>query len=222
MSDVKKKIGHLSRQKLALLSEKLKVRSVEASHRAIGRRPDRFAPCHLSFAQQRLWFLDQLAPNDPFYIFSGVARLDGRVNLEVLERAINEIVRRHDVLRTRIEVEAGDPVQVIDQWEPRRLERADLTGMSPEEREAEAGRIASEEAETGFDLSRGPLIRVKVLKLGDEEHVLLFTMSHIVCDEWSMGILVREVGALYRAYSAEEESPLEELPIQYADFAVWQ
>ena len=113
-------------------------------------------------------------------------------------------------------------MQVIDEWEPRRLEVDGPDGLTPEEREEEAGRMAREEAETGFDLSRGPLLRVKVLKLEEEEHVVLFTMHHIVSDGWSMGILIREVGALYQAYSAGEESPLEELPIQYADFAVWQ
>src|SRR5262249_38715667 len=95
-------------------------------------------------------------------------------------------------------------------------------GLAPEEREKEASRIAREEAETGFDLSRGALLRVKVLKLEQERHVALYTMHHIVSGGWSMEILIREVGTLYRAYSAGEESPLEELPIQYADFAVWQ
>jgi amino acid adenylation domain-containing protein len=176
----------------------------------------------LSFAQQRLWFLDQLAPNNPFYNIPGMVRFEGRLSLEALERAINEVVRRHEVLRTRFEAEAGAPVQVIDQWEPRRLEVEDLTGLAPEERELEVVRRAGEEAETGFDLSREPLLRVKVMKLGEDDHVLLYTMSHIVSDGWSMGILIREVGTLYQAYSAGAESPLEELPIQYADFAVWQ
>src|SRR5882672_9806558 len=94
--------------------------------------------------------------------------------------------------------------------------------IAMEEREIEAGRIAREGAKTGFDLSRGPLLRVKVLKLEQDEHLALYTMHHIVSDGWSMGILMREVDALYRAYNAGEESPLEELPIQYADFAVWQ
>ena len=149
-------------------------------------------------------------------------RLEGRLDLERLEQVINEIVRRHEVLRTRIEVEAGQPVQVIDEWSPRSLEVEDLTSLSQEEREAEARRIASEEARTGFDLSRGPLLRVKVVKLDEEVCVLLFTMHHIVSDGWSMGILIREVGALYQAFSAGEPSPLDELPIQYGDYAVWQ
>jgi amino acid adenylation domain-containing protein len=222
MSNVKKILRQMSRQQLALLSEKLKERTIEAPQRKIGRRPGRGAPCQLSFAQQRLWFFDQLAPNNPFYNLPSTLRLSGRLDLEVLERVINEIVRRHEVLRTRFEVEAGEPRQVIDEWRPRRLERMDLANLNKEEREEEASRIAREEAETGFDLRRGPLLRVKILELEEEEHVLLFTMHHIVSDEWSMEILIREVRTLYQAYSAGEPSPLEELEIQYADFAVWQ
>ena len=182
----------------------------------------------LSFAQRRLWFLDQLAPNTSLYNCPGMVRLDGRVDFDIWERVINEIVRRHESLRTRFEVEEGEPVQVIDAWEPRRLEQVDLTSLPLREREEEAGRIAREEAETGFDLSRGPLLRVKVLKLGEEDHLALYTMHHIVSDEWLMGILIREVETLYRAYSmggadhARNVSPLPELEIQYADFAVWQ
>jgi acyl carrier protein len=112
----------------------------------------------LSFAQQRLWFLDQLAPNSPFYNIPNTVRLEGRLGLEILESVINEIVRRHEALRTRFEIEEGQPVQVIDEWEPRRLEVINLTSLTQEEREEEARRIAREEAETGFDLSRGPLL----------------------------------------------------------------
>jgi amino acid adenylation domain-containing protein len=176
----------------------------------------------LSFAQQRLWFLDQLVPNNPLYNCPGAVELEGKLDLEVLESVINEIVRRHEVLRTRIEVEEGEPVQVFDEWGPRGLEVEDLTNLLQEEREAEVGRIAREEATAGFDLRRGPLLRVKVLKLAEEEHVVLFTMHHIVSDAWSMGILMREVSVLYESMSKGNGSPLPELEIQYADFAVWQ
>jgi amino acid adenylation domain-containing protein len=179
----------------------------------------------LSFAQQRLWFLDRLLPGSHLYINPYAVRLEGRLDLEVLESVINEIVRRHEVLRTRFEADAGEPVQVIDEWEPQRLEVVDLTSLTWEEREDEIGQRARREAKTGFDLSRGPLLRVKVLKLEEEEHVVLYTMHHIVSDGWSMEILIREVGVLYQAYSTNsirEASPLAELPIQYADFAVWQ
>jgi len=176
----------------------------------------------LSFAQRRLWFIDQLDPGNAMYNISGAVRLKGDLNLEALERSVNEIVRRHEALRTRIEVEVREPAQVIDEWEPRRLEVTDLTSLPPEEKEEEAGRISREEVGTGFDLRRGPLLRVKVLKLGEEEHVLLYTMHHIVSDGWSLGILIGEVGALYQAYISGAPSPLEELEIQYADYAKWQ
>ena len=176
----------------------------------------------LSFAQRRLWFIDQLNPGNAVYNIPGAVRLEGRLDIEALESAINQIVRRHEALRTRFEIAEGEPVQVIDEWRHRRLEVADLTGLAQDEREEEARRIAGEEARAGFDLMRGPLLRVKVLKLEEEKHVLLYTMHHIVSDEWSMGILVREVGALYQACQSGEESPLAELPIQYADFALWQ
>jgi acyl carrier protein len=179
----------------------------------------------LSFAQRRLWFIDQLDPGNGIYNCPVAVRLEGMLNLETLERSVNEIVRRHEALRTRIEVEGGEPWQVIDEWEPRGLEVEDLSGLRVEEREVEARRRAREEAGRGFDLRRGPLMRVKVLKLGEAEHVLLCTMHHIVSDAWSMGVLVREVCALYQAFSmgqAGEASPLEELPVQYADYAIWQ
>jgi acyl carrier protein len=176
----------------------------------------------LSFAQQRLWFLDQLVPNNPFYNCPRAMRLNGKLDLETLESVINEVVRRHEALRTRFEVDAGAPVQLIEEWKPRRLEVEDLTSLPKEEREAAAMRIAKVEAATGFDLGRGPLLRVKVLKMEEDEHVVLYTMHHIVTDGWSMGVLIREVGLLYEAYSAGEPSPLENLEIQYADYAVWQ
>jgi hypothetical protein len=182
----------------------------------------------LSFAQQRLWFIDQLNPDSAAYNISGAMRLEGNLDLDALERSVNEIVRRHEILRTRIEVEADEPAQVIDAWEPRKLEVVDLIGVLPLEKEEEVARNAGEEAGKGFDLSRGPLLRVKVLRLEEQDHVLLYTMSHIVSDGWSMGIMIGEVETLYRAYSmgslggGAEESPLEDLPIQYADYAVWQ
>jgi amino acid adenylation domain-containing protein len=177
----------------------------------------------LSFAQQRLWLADQLMPNNhPFYNILSAVKLEGKLDVKALEWAINEIIRRHEVLRTRIEVEEGEPVQVIEEWEPRRLKVEDLTSLAPDEKEQEIGRITSEEAAARFDLSRGSMLRAKVLELGEEQHIMLITMHHIVTDGWSMGILIREVGALYHACRTGERSPLEELEIQYADYAVWQ
>jgi amino acid adenylation domain-containing protein len=176
----------------------------------------------LSFEQQRLWFIDQLEPDNTIYNIPGVVRLEGRLDLEVLGSAVNEIVRRHEVLRTRIGIEEGRPVQVIDEWEPRRFEQVDLTGVPREEREEVVSQIAREEAGTRFDLQSGPLLRVKVVKLEEEQHVMLFTIHHIVCDAWSMEVLARELSELYEAISEGNASPLPELKIQYADYAYWQ
>ena len=188
----------------------------------IERAADRVGRFPLSFAQQRLWFIDQLNPGSPLYNNPGMDKIEGALNLKAFERVINEIVRRHETLRTRFEVYEGEPAQVIDEWESRRLEVADLTNLSPEEKEEEVNRMAREEVEAGFDLSQGPLLRVKVLKLEVDEHIVLYTMHHIVSDAWSMEILIREVKALYQVYLVGGASPLPELPIQYADFAVWQ
>jgi len=176
----------------------------------------------LSFAQQRLWFLDQLTPNNSIYNITVAVRLEGRLNIEILESAINEVVRRHEVLRTRIEVEAGEPAQVVEEWEYRMLEVEDLTSLTLEEREEEAGRISTAMARIGFDLSRGPLLRVKALKLEEERHVLLYSLHQIVSDAWSAGLLAREICKLYEAMSEGQASPLPELEIQYADYADWQ
>jgi amino acid adenylation domain-containing protein len=185
-------------------------------------RADRSGRIPLSFAQQRLWFIDQLEPGNSVYICLKALRMEGRLNLEALESAINEIVRRHEALRTRIEVEEGEPVQVIDEWQPRNLEVEDLRRLGAEEREEEVRRKVREEARTGFDLRLGPLIRIKVLKLGEEDHVVLCTMHHIVSDAWSMGVLAREICALYQLMNEGKGSPLPELAIQYADYACWQ
>jgi acyl carrier protein len=176
----------------------------------------------LSFAQHWLWSIYEYETDTTVYNIPGAVRLEGKFDLEALERSVNEIVRRHEALRTRFEVEAGAPVQVIDEWKPRELEITDLTGLSREARDEEVIRVAREEAERRFDLRRGPLLRVKALKLEEEEHVLLFTMSHIVSDAWSIGRLARELSALYEATSNGQSSPLPELEIQYADYAYWQ
>ena len=185
---------------------------------AVGRRQ----PLPLSFAQQRLWFLDQLEPGSAFYNVPAAVRLSGRLEVAALERSLSEVVRRHESLRTTFAEADGQPVQVIHPPTPLALHVEDLRCLDAAECEAEARRLATEEAQQPFDLSTGPLLRARLLRLAEHEHVLLFTMHHIVSDGWSMGVLVREVTQLYAAYLKGEESPLEELSIQYADFAVWQ
>jgi len=176
----------------------------------------------LSFAQQRLWFLDQLGPDSPLYNIPDAVRLTGRLSVPALEQSLNEMIRRHETLRTTFATVDGRPVQVIAPFSTMALPSVDLWDLPKAEQEAEAWRLATEEALRSFDLARGPLLRTTVLRLDEEEHVLLVTMHHIISDGWSMGILTREAVALYEAFANGKPSPLSELPIQYADFAAWQ
>ncbi|MBN1203856.1 MAG: amino acid adenylation domain-containing protein [Myxococcaceae bacterium] len=173
-----------------------------------------------SFAQRRLWFLDQFEPGNAFYNIPAALRLPGMLNAQVLEHSLNEIVRRHEALRTTFASVDGKPVQVLAASKHLPLPVIDLRAVA--NREAEASRLAMEEAQRPFDLHRGPLIRSTLLRLADTDHVLLLTLHHIVADGWSMSVLFRELSALYEAFSAGRASPLPELPIQYADFSQWQ
>jgi amino acid adenylation domain-containing protein len=176
----------------------------------------------LSFAQQRLWFFDQLEPGLSAYNIPAAIRLKGPLNLAALERSLDEVVRRHESLRTIFGKVDGHPTQVIAPAMTIALPVVDLRALPASERETEVRRLVTAEALRPFDLSRGPLLRGTVLRLGDEEHIGLLTMHHIVSDGWSTGILVREVAALYLAFRSGGPSPLPALPIQYADFAQWQ
>ena len=185
-------------------------------------RADREQPLPLSFAQQRLWFLDQLQPNSSFYNIPAAVKLNGELNVEALGQSISEIVRRHESLRTSFNMFDGQPVQVILPAEPTSLVVTDLSHLLEAEREKEVMKIATEQGLEPFDLEVGPLLRVGLLRLGDEEHVLVLVMHHIVTDGWSISILLRELKVLYQAYREGVVSPLPELTIQYADFAHWQ
>ncbi len=176
----------------------------------------------LSFAQQRLWFIDQLDPGNSVYNFPVAIRLKGSLNLAALEQSLNEIVRRHEALRTTFSIVDGQPTQVIASKLMITLPVVDLRSLPAVQREAEVQRLVVQEARHPFDLAKGPLLRASVLKLADDEQVGLLTMHHIVSDGWSAGVLVREMAALYQAYCSGSPSPLPELPIQYADFAHWQ
>ncbi|HEX8355631.1 MAG TPA: condensation domain-containing protein, partial [Pyrinomonadaceae bacterium] len=184
-----------------------------------GRRGD---ATPLSFTQQRLWFLHQLDPADASYHVPVAIRLTGALDTAALGRSLTEVVRRHESLRTTFDVVEGQPVQVAAPPAEVPLPALDLSALPAGRREAEALRLAAREARLPFDLSAGPPLRAALLRLSDAEHVVLFTMHHIVSDAWSMGVLVREIAALYEAYARGEESPLSELPIQYADYAAWQ
>src|SRR5215210_4809980 len=170
----------------------------------------------LSFAQQRLWFIDQLEPGNPGYNIPSVMRLLGELSIPRLAQAFTEVVRRHEVLRTTFASREGRAVLVIHPPAALELPVLDLAALPDEEREARAGRLAVGESLRPFDLEQGPLLRTVLLRLAEREHVLVLTMHHIVSDGWSMGVLVRELQDLYRGRT------LPELPIQYADFAAWQ
>jgi amino acid adenylation domain-containing protein len=176
----------------------------------------------LSFAQQRLWFIDQLDPGNSVYNFPVAVRLKGSLNLPALEQSLNEIVRRHEALRTTFSTVDGQPTQLIASRLNIGLPVADLRELCEVAREKEVQRLVVEEVRRPFDLEKGPLLRASVLRLAEDEQVGLLTMHHIVSDGWSAGILVREMATLYQAYCSESPSPLPELPIQYADFAYWQ
>ena len=183
---------------------------------------DREQRLPLSFAQQRLWFLDQLEPGMTAYNMPLAIKLRGTLEVTALEQTLNEIVRRHEVLRTTFVVGEGEPQQLIHPPQSLTLTPIDLSTLPAAERESKLVQLVRDEAVRPFDLSRGPLLRVRLLRLSADEHVLSVTMHHIISDGWSMGVLVREVAALYEAYLKGEESPLTELPIQYADYSVWQ
>ncbi|MEG4032706.1 amino acid adenylation domain-containing protein [Microcoleus sp. S36b_A4] len=176
----------------------------------------------LSFAQQRLWFLDQLVPNNPFYNVPAALRLTGALNFAALQQTFNEIVRRHEALRTTLTVVSGQPVQRIAAAFHLPINVVDLRNLPKESRQTEANRLTAQEAQRSFNLSNDLLLRVTLLQLDDAEYLLMLNMHHIVSDGWSIGVLIQELGALYTAFASEKPSPLPALSIQYADFAKWQ
>ncbi|HEX2271488.1 MAG TPA: amino acid adenylation domain-containing protein, partial [Pyrinomonadaceae bacterium] len=176
----------------------------------------------LSFSQQRLWFLDQLEPMSNAYNIPSVVRLRGLFIPEVFKRAVEEVMRRHESLRTRFLSDEGRAWQQIDEAAELSVPIIDLRSYPEAEQDQEVRRLATLEVQKPFDLTHGPLLRLTVLQLAENEHVLLLTMHHIVSDGWSMTVLMRELIVLYDAFSRGESSPLPELPIQYADYAVWQ
>ena len=220
--DLTGRLSGLSPEKLALLERMMQARQSSARNiAAIPRRtPGPTAP--LSFAQQRIWFLDRLAPGNPYYNECAPWRLSFELDPEAIQAAVNEIVRRHETLRTSFQEWDGEPVQVISPHLEVELTQIDLRPLDAAAREAAAQREVQRDADTPFDITQPPLFRTTLLRLDEDDYTLILTMHHIVCDGWSMPVFFNEFSALYEAFVEGAPSPLPELAIQYADFAVWQ
>ncbi|MDQ3563928.1 MAG: amino acid adenylation domain-containing protein [Pseudomonadota bacterium] len=223
MNDFANRIANLSPEARALFEAKLRQKAA-AKQYTIPTLPrsgqaQAFAQ---SFAQQRLWFLYQWEPASPFYNINSALKLEGELDVAAFERCINEIVKRHESLRTSFTTQENEAVQIIHPSANAKVSFVDLRGFSPSERDAEMRRLAAEESERPFDLSRAPLIRVSLLQLEDTSHVTLTALHHIISDGWSIGVFYREVTALYQAFAKSKAVSLPELSIQYPDYAVWQ
>ena len=223
MSDLSQRIANLSPEQLALLEQRLgdKGTSSVAGRQAIPRREAK-GPHPLSFAQQRLWFLDQMVPDSPAYNIPQAIQISGALDVEALQKTLDALVARHEVLRTTFAAVDGSPVQVITESRSVELSVTDLREWPPTEREVEAQRLIVEHVRRPFNLSQDLMLRALLLRLDEKEHRLLLTKHHIAFDGWSSGILYREIASLYEAFSTGKPSLLPELPIQYADFAQWQ
>jgi amino acid adenylation domain-containing protein len=186
------------------------------------RRVDRNGKLTLSYGQERLWFIHQLDPENVAYNIPMAVRIQGPLDLEALARSLQEVMRRHESLRTRFVTVDGEPQQIIDPSRSVELPVTDLSRLPEAEREEEARRLAQEEAERSFDLEHGPLIRATLLRLDIQDHVMVLNSHHTISDGWSTGVLVSEVSIIYSNFCAGQPSPLPELDIQYADFSAWQ
>ena len=176
----------------------------------------------LSHGQERMWFIDQLEKGNSIYNRPVFIRIEGDLKAPVLEQCLNEIISRHEIFRTTFPAMNGQPLQVISPIQPLTLSVSDIGRLPAGERDDEVRRHATDEAALPFDLDRGPLVRARLLRVGEQEHLLLLTMHHIIFDGWSEGVLFQELSVLYESFSIGQSSPLSTLPIQYADFAVWQ
>jgi amino acid adenylation domain-containing protein len=218
MSDLLKRLESLSPEKRELVLQKLK----KQQKTPLLTPASREQPLPLSFAQQRLWFIDQLEGDNCVYNVPFFWQVSGLLNVSALEKAIATIIQRHEVLRTSFSVVDESPIQVIHAHPPLKMQMLNWRQVPKEHQLSKARQLAIEELQQPFDLSNPPLLRVKLLQLADRSHLLLLVIHHIVCDGWSMDIFRRELFALYTAFCNGESSPLPELSLQYADFAHWQ
>jgi len=222
MEQPRQKISDLSSEQRAQLEKRLLQRRRKTTSKNTIPRRDIQSPCPASFAQQRLWFMDQFLRGSAAYNISRAIRLQGELNITALEKCINEIIIRHESLRTTFTLQDGEPVQVIHPASHTELAVTDLSGLQADAQEIEAQRLLQEDTHTGFDLELGPLLRVKLLRLDNQRHYFSLVLHHVISDGWSQGVLIRELTTLYNSIIHGQSSPLPELPVQYADYSIWQ
>ncbi|APF18147.1 amino acid adenylation domain protein [Caldithrix abyssi DSM 13497] len=220
--EIIKQVLSLPYEKRELFEILLREQGIELNDLVILPQPRNTNRFPLSFSQQRLWFLDRLEPGSPLYNIPSILRIKGDLNIKALEKSLNEVIKRHEVLRTTFAEENGHPLQVIAPELYIPIEQIDLSALPADQQEHEFHRMAMEEALKPFDLTSGPLLRITLLKFGEQHFGLLLVMHHIVSDNWSTGLFVHEIMRLYTASVQGKPANLEPLAIQYADFAVWQ
>lgn len=221
-NSLEERIANLSPAKRALLEQHLQSRSAQTRMRQTIPPRAHAEPVPLSFAQQRLWFLERIQPDSTAYNHTSAHRLTGALDVIALQRSLDEIVRRHESLRTTFATQNGVPVQVVQPARPMTIAFGDLSQLAPDMWQSELQRQISAESQRLFDLSRDLMRRATVLRLSGLEHILLITSHHIACDGWSHSVFWRELSALYAAHTEGRSSPLPSLPVQYADYALWQ
>lgn len=222
MSDLIERITNLSPAKRALLQRSLLEKPADAPRSPVLSRRLSQGPASLSFAQLRLWFLDQMEPQNPAYNIPLRVRLQGQLDSSALEHSLQAIVQRHEVLRTTFSSVDGQPVQVIAPRLALLMPFIDLQTLSPEQQDAEVLRLTTAEAHRPFDLASGPLLRANVLQLSEQTSVFLLSLHHIVVDGWSLAIIMRELSLFYTAFRTQQPVVIPDLPLQYADYAAWQ
>jgi amino acid adenylation domain-containing protein len=224
MQDLSSRISALTPEQRALFESRLKQKGLHAPDApVIPQRPQSDSPyCLPSIDQERLWFIDQLQPGNSAYNIFSASRLRGPLDVDIMRRVVNELVVRHESLRTTFAVVDGQPMQVIAPELKIPLIPVDLASLPEDEREAEALRLTTEDFAAPFDLEKGPLVRIGLIRLADDDYVMHVNMHHTVTDRWSGAIFERETGLLYQALASGQASPLPPLPIQYADYAAWQ
>ncbi|MCC5621222.1 condensation domain-containing protein [Nostoc sp. CHAB 5715] len=220
--EIIKRRSRLSPAKQAILEKRLRGEHESNNQKIVIPRRTHHSPTYLSFAQQRLWFLQQLEPQSYTYNHSVCITLEGILNLAILENSFNEIIKRHEVLRTNFEAREGKDIAIISSPKSVNLPLIDMSEIPANQRETQVNQLVLAEAQQPFDLNNDFLLRTKILLLSKEEHLLLLTIHHIAFDGWSIGIFFQEFSTLYNAFSIGKPSPLAQLPIQYADFTSWQ